>query len=116
MHDSIPLSLPIVRQLLYYTWIITGFACVLEHTHVSFTCIHFLICSVSILLGANSRMWIPFGITLAEYGSMPACLVFFTELLLLGLFPWTSPSPSPLECLPVSEQERDLLLFLFHFV
>ena len=45
--------------------------------------IHFLICSVSMLVGANNRMRIPFGVAPSGNGRIPPCLTFLTDWYVL---------------------------------
>ena len=68
----------------------TSFACVLEYKRVLSICNHFLVCCVSVLVGANNRMWIPFGIAPSGNECRLVHLTFLTDwylwVLSLGYF------------------------------
>ena len=94
----------------------TGVACVLEYTRVSSVCIHLLMCSVSFLVGANTRMWISFWHCPFRKHVHTRSSDFPDGLVPLGPFPLRSPFPSPFECHLFRTEERDLLLFPFPFL
>ena len=91
------------------TFVFTGFTCVLDWRRVG-------ICSVSILVGAKSRMRLPLGIAPCENGSIPVYSTLHTDWYLWDLSLGSLPLPSPFGRLLGSEVQRDLPLFLSAFV
>ena len=84
------------------------------NTHFSPICIHFWLCSVSIVVGVNNQMRIPFDTAPFWKWGHTGFFDFADGLVPLGRFPSVSLVPTPFKCLLVLlEGERDIVISPF---